>query len=151
MLLGMSTSRVSRFAAAVFVAALALTACAAEKPDDASASGSSASGSGEHSTDDSTPSATEEPGQDDALQVSVSVQDGDVDPPTQRVEVQQGQQVQLTITSDVDDEVHVHGFDVEGELQAGQPTTLEFVADQTGLFEVETHETELLLLQLEIR
>ncbi len=149
MLPAMSTSRVSRFAAAVFVAALALTACASEESDGASASDSSASHSGEHSTDSTSPAT--EPAGDEALEVNVSVRDGEVDPPTQRVEVEQGQQVRLTITSDVDDTIHVHGFDVEGELQAGQPTTLEFVADQTGLFEVETHETELLLLQLEIR
>ena len=151
MLPAMSTSRVSRFAAAIFVAGLALTACASEEPDGASASGSSASHSGEHSTDSSSSPTSEEPTEDDVVEVSVSVQDGEVDPPTQRVEVEQGQQVRLIVTSDVDDQIHVHGFDVEGELEAGQPTTIEFEADQTGLFEVETHETELLLLQLEIR
>ncbi len=150
MLLGMPPSRVSRFAAAIFISVLALTACASEDPEGASASGSSASQSGEQSTGAAT-SPTSEDTAEDAVEVSVSVQDGEVDPPTQRVEVEQGQQMRLIVTSDVDDQIHVHGFDVEAELQAGQPATVEFVADQTGLFEVETHETELLLLQLEIR
>ncbi len=57
----------------------------------------------------------------------------------------------LQVTSDVDDEVHVHGFDVEKPLDAGQTTTIELTADQQGVFEVETHESELLLVQLEVR
>jgi len=33
----------------------------------------------------------------------------------------------------------------------GQPTTIEFTANQTGVFEVETHQSNLLLLQLQVR
>jgi heme/copper-type cytochrome/quinol oxidase subunit 2 len=55
------------------------------------------------------------------------------------------------VTSDVDDVLHVHGFDVEEPLEAGHTTTVELTADQPGVFEVETHETELELLQLEVR
>ena len=62
-----------------------------------------------------------------------------------------GSTVELQITSDVDDEVHVHGFEVEKPLDAGRATTIELTADEAGLFEVETHETELQLLQLEVR
>jgi hypothetical protein len=51
----------------------------------------------------------------------------------------------------VDDVLHVHGFDVEESLEAGHTTTFELTADQPGVFEVETHETELELLQLEVR
>ena len=62
-----------------------------------------------------------------------------------------GSQVRLQVTSDVDDELHVHGFDVEKPLRPGSTTTVELTADQQGVFEVETHETELQLLQLEVR
>jgi heme/copper-type cytochrome/quinol oxidase subunit 2 len=79
------------------------------------------------------------------------VQDGKVTPKPRRVDVPKDSQVRLTVTSDVDDELHVHGYEIEEELEAGRPTTVEFVADQQGVFEVETHETELQLMQLEVR
>ncbi|MGZ4591769.1 MAG: cupredoxin domain-containing protein [Actinomycetes bacterium] len=85
-----------------------------------------------------------------AVQISVSVKDGKVSPATHRVKIAKGSQVRLIVTSDVDDEAHVHGYEIEKELMAGQPTTIEFTADQQGLFEVETHESGLQLLQLEV-
>ena len=85
------------------------------------------------------------------VEVTASVRDGKVTPKPRRVQVPMGSTVRLQITSDVDDEVHVHGFDVEEPLAAGRPTTIELQAGQPGLFEVETHETELELLQLEVR
>jgi plastocyanin len=86
-----------------------------------------------------------------AVEVNVSVRDGKVAPKPHRVDVTQGATVRLQVTSDVDDVLHVHGFDVEEPLEAGHTTTVELTADQPGVFEVETHETELELLQLEIR
>jgi heme/copper-type cytochrome/quinol oxidase subunit 2 len=59
--------------------------------------------------------------------------------------------VRLQVTSDEDDVLHVHGFEVEEPLEAGRTTTVDLTADQPGVFEVETHETELELLQLEVR
>ena len=60
-----------------------------------------------------------------------------------------GSQVRLTVTSDVDDEVHVHGYDIEKEVHAGQYRDVRLHRDQTGVFEVETHEPSKLLLQLQ--
>jgi plastocyanin len=85
------------------------------------------------------------------VEVNVSVRDGKVAPKPHRVDVTQGATVRLQVTSDVDDVLHVHGFDVEEPLEAGHTTTVELTADQPGVFEVETHETELELLQLEVR
>lgn len=74
-----------------------------------------------------------------------------VDPPTGRVTVAKGELVRITVTSDVPDELHVHGYDLGARLPAGTPGSVEFRADKTGLFEVETHETELVLVQLVVR
>ena len=83
--------------------------------------------------------------------VNVSVRDGKVAPKPHRVDVKLGANVRLQVTSDVDDVLHVHGYDVEEPLDAGHTTTVELTADQPGVFEVETHETELELLQLAVR
>ena len=83
--------------------------------------------------------------------VNVSVRDGKVAPKPHRVDVKLGANVRLQVTSDEDDVLHVHGYDVEEPLEAGHTTTVELTADQPGVFEVETHETELELLQLAVR
>ena len=85
------------------------------------------------------------------LVVDVSVRDGKVAPKPHRVDVKLGANVRLQVTSDEDDVLHVHGYDVEEPLEAGHTTTVELTADQPGVFEVETHESELLLLQLAVR
>jgi heme/copper-type cytochrome/quinol oxidase subunit 2 len=86
-----------------------------------------------------------------ATEIVVSVKDGKVSPKAHRVKVAEGSPVQILVSSDVDDEVHVHGYDIEREVSAGQPTTIEFTANQKGVFEVETHQSNLLLLQLQVR
>ena len=83
--------------------------------------------------------------------IEISVANGKVDPPTHRQEVAQGDTVTLVVTSDEADEVHVHGVDIEKETKAGEPTTVEFEVPDAGLYEVETHESGLQLLQLEVR
>ena len=129
------------------VLVLALGGCASGD-DDPGDAGTTASASATTGGSASSSPATET---EQAVEISVAVTDGKVEPEPRRVEVAKDSQVRLIVTSDVDDELHVHGYEVEAELEAGRPTTVELVADQTGIFEVETHETELELLQLEVR
>lgn len=122
-----------------------------------------ASGDGASTTPSSSPSATgsgsattgvasaEPDPTADVVEITVSVRDGKVTPKPHRVDVKLGSTIRLQVTSDVDDVLHVHGFDVEEPLEAGRTTTVELTADQPGLFEVETHETELQLLQIAVR
>jgi hypothetical protein len=84
-------------------------------------------------------------------EIEVAVRGGKVAPPTHRVKVTEGSPVRLLVTSDQADELHVHGYEIEKELPAGEQVTVEFTANQTGLFEIETHESELQLAQLEVQ
>jgi plastocyanin len=84
-------------------------------------------------------------------EIAVSIAGRRVTPPPGRVEVAKGQTVRITVTGDAADEAHVHGYDKEAELKPGVPATIEFVADQSGLFEVETHGSKLQLCQLLVR
>lgn len=86
-----------------------------------------------------------------ATDIVVAVKDGKVSPKTHRVKVALGSAVRILVSSDVDDEVHVHGYEIEREVAAGRSATIEFTADQSGVFEVETHESALLLLQLQVQ
>jgi hypothetical protein len=58
--------------------------------------------------------------------------------------------VTLTITSDVADEVHLHGYDLTAALTPGTPAELAFDATIPGVFEVELHETGTVLLSLQV-
>ena len=84
-------------------------------------------------------------------EVRVAVQKGRVQPPPGRVPVERGTRVRISVTSDVADHVHVHGYDQAAALPPGEAAVLEFVADTPGLFEVETHESHLQLLSLLVR
>lgn len=53
--------------------------------------------------------------------------------------VQQGESVELIVTSAEDDELHLHGYDLALKLRAGMPATLTFTAEHAGRFEIELH------------
>lgn len=130
---------------------LAVSACGSDRDSQAAASPTTPSPTGSTSAPPPSPSPTpSEEERDRAVEIRVSVADGKVKPATRRVEVGRDSQVRLLITSDVDDEVHVHGYDLAATLEAGRTTTVELVADQRGIFEVETHDSGLTLLQLQV-
>ena len=62
-----------------------------------------------------------------------------------------GDRVRLRVTSDADDEVHVHGFDIEKPVTPSAPASFDFKADIEGRFDVELHssDTQIALLQVE--
>ncbi|WP_137990292.1 hypothetical protein [Streptomyces vilmorinianum] len=96
----------------------------------------------------STPAApSPEPGRT----VEITVTGTSVQPPPSRVEVKKGERLTLRVTSDRADTLHVHGYDRELPLLPGRPASLTLTADRTGLFEVETHESGLVLTQLVVR
>jgi hypothetical protein len=88
--------------------------------------------------------ATPEP---DAL-FEFEIVDGRASPPLDRAPVARGSTVRIEVTSDQADEVHLHGYDLTADVGPGGAGVIEFTADQTGLFELETHEGGLVLLQL---
>ncbi len=65
-------------------------------------------------------------------------------------DVELGDTVDIWIGSDVDDEVHVHGYDLTHDLEAGAPLHLSFVADVPGIFEVEIHTGHTILFELRV-
>lgn len=82
--------------------------------------------------------------------LDIAVADGEVSPAPQRVDVARGDRVRILITSDQADEVHLHGYDVSAEIGPDHDEVLEFTADEAGLFDVETHDSGLLVTQLAV-
>ncbi|WP_392754780.1 hypothetical protein [Streptomyces sp. LN590] len=83
--------------------------------------------------------------------LEIVISHGKVNPAPGRIEIKKGQRIDLRVRTDHADTLHVHGYDREARLRAGRTTTLTLTADRTGLFEVETHESALLLTQLVVR
>ncbi|MDQ3989554.1 MAG: hypothetical protein M3291_10235 [Actinomycetota bacterium] len=75
---------------------------------------------------------------------------GEVTGGTQRVPVPLGEPVTLVVTGDVADEAHVHGYDSYLDVRPGAEAMITFPADIPGVFEVEMHDSGLMLAQLEV-
>ena len=55
------------------------------------------------------------------------------------LEFKEGQTVRFRVTADEDEEIHVHGYDIEEEVPAGETINVAFPASITGIFEIEFH------------
>jgi heme/copper-type cytochrome/quinol oxidase subunit 2 len=62
-----------------------------------------------------------------------------------------GQAVVIKVTSDIADEVHLHGYDKKADAAPGTVATITFVADKPGIFEVELEKKGLKLFELEVK
>ncbi len=123
----------------------ALTGCAGT---DSAASPSKASPS---TAADSTAAASAASPTASGQRIEVTLTGGQVSGDTGRVPVPAGDQVTLAVTSDVADEVHVHGYDLTAELTPGAPAELSFAATIPGVFEVELHDAGTVLLSLQVQ
>ena len=90
----------------------------------------------------------------DRVVVDITIADGKVTPNGEKVDVAVGQEVELNVTSDADDEIHAHTDDADGyelEVKAGVPTTGRFTVASAGSFEVESHHLEKIIVILNVR
>ncbi len=103
----------------------------------------------EEAKKDQTPDSTATIGSE-RIEVTVEVHDGTVATRSEQIAVDLGLTVVLTVTSDIADEVHIHGYDHRMELNPGEPVSIEFVADIPGIFEIELEESHLHVVQLQV-
>ena len=84
-------------------------------------------------------------------EVEITFSGDTVEPNGERIQVEAGEPLTLHVTADQPGELHVHS-DPEQELayDAGE-SDLELTIDQPGVVEVESHDLELTILQLEVR
>jgi len=131
-------SRLRRAGAAAALA-LSLASCAGKAPDTAAAAATSSTAAG--ATSSSSPAGQ-------TIQVSYA---GGTITGGGRVPVKEGTSVTLEVTSDVADEVHVHGYDLMQDVTPDAPATITFDATIPGVFEVELEELGRQLLTLQVQ
>ena len=81
--------------------------------------------------------------------IAVSIEDGEMRPA--EISVNEDDSVTLRLSSDRPMEIHLHGYDVEQEVEPRQKASLRFRADLTGRFEIEDHGSERELGVLQVR
>jgi hypothetical protein len=79
-------------------------------------------------------SATNEPGE---KTIDVAIQQGMMNPDT--ITVNEGDHVNLQLTSDSPVMFHLHGYDKYIDIKPGEPAQLTFDATITGRFAIENH------------
>lgn len=67
------------------------------------------------------------------------------------IQVKEGDTVIIKITADVDEELHLHGYDKSVDLEANKEGELSFTADLTGRFEYELEQSKTAIGVLEVQ
>jgi hypothetical protein len=95
------------------------------------------------------PSNTADPSHDQAdVTLNVTVANGKVNPSGATIKAKAGQTLLVTVVSDADEELHIHGYDKELELAPGKAQSVKFTLNMKGTFEVETHKSGKLVAKL---
>lgn len=61
-----------------------------------------------------------------------------------------GEEIEITVLSSVEDEIHVHGYDHRFPALPSEVTVIEFTADVLGIFEVELEASHVRLFVIEV-
>ena len=72
----------------------------------------------------------------------ISVKGGVLVGDAKTIRVAKNDIVRIVVSSDVADEIHLHGYDIEKEAAPGKPARFHFKADAEGAFELESHAAE---------
>lgn len=110
------------------------------------------SGAGQPEQSETRPAAAEpaQPKAPKRVEVRIELRGGRLASGPEVVRLMQGQTVALTVLSDRDDELHLHGYDIELQLLADQPATLVVDATRSGRFEYEIHSVHATVGALEV-
>ena len=129
----MSSRGLARLAPLALVIAASLTACGGGDDADPPASTRTATTDG------------------DSAAVTITRDGGQFTPNGERVELDVDQTLVLTVTADEPGELHVHSTP-EQEIAYDEGTSEhEITIDRPGVVEVESHEPDVIVLQLEVR
>jgi hypothetical protein len=83
--------------------------------------------------------------------ISFTVANKKVTGDTGRVKVKLGTRIRITVLCDTAEEIHVHLYDLMQEISANSPGSIEFVADRSGVIEVELERGKILLTHLQVQ
>jgi ABC-type glycerol-3-phosphate transport system substrate-binding protein len=137
-------------ALALLVGGLMLSSCGGE--GDSAATTETSETTTETMTESTTTEATTtEPAVEQPTVVRVAVVNGSPKDGIVRKTVDKGDRVVLVVTSDVADEVHLHGYDISRDVVAGGTARIAFEATLPGRFEVELEDRGIQIADLTVQ
>jgi hypothetical protein len=80
----------------------------------------------------------------------IRVRDGQPVGGLQEIEVERGEVVRLTVSSDSAQHIHLHGYDVIRDAGPGAPARFRFEADIEGIFEIELEGPHVQIAELRV-
>lgn len=83
--------------------------------------------------------------------VEITVEDGRVSPNGERVEVEAGEPIDLVVSADEPGSLHLHSDPEQDFAYEAGTETFEIQIDRPGVVEVESHELDQVIVQLEVR
>jgi hypothetical protein len=87
----------------------------------------------------------------DPVTIKITEKDGRIDPSGDTVNVDQGQDITLVVSSDAEDEIHVHSEPEHEFPIAGRGVQrITFSIDSPGTYEVESHELNVVIVKLQV-
>ena len=137
-------ARVAIAAAVTALVALTLSSCSSAddgKPDDAATSGTTPTGT------DSGSGSSEPTG----VVVDITFQGDTVDPNGERIDAKVGEPVTLNIDADAPGELHIHSTPEQQVAFKAGTSTHKVTFDQPGVVDVESHELDKVVIQVEVR
>ena len=70
---------------------------------------------------------------------TIQLRDGEPVGGVEKLQVSSGEPVRFRVTSNIQGEVHVHGYDFEKPIKAGGSVSFDFPANLEGAFDIELH------------
>jgi hypothetical protein len=139
-------------AVAALVGGLALASCGGDDSESAGTTTTTTETTTSESTttETTTTETTTEAEPQGPTIVRVTVVDGAPKGGIVRETVSKGDRVALVVTSDVADEIHLHGYDVSRDVRAGGTARIVFAATIPGRFEVELEERGIQIADLTV-
>ncbi len=140
--------RSSRTAVLPVLLVVLLTGCSAGSDTDTAAPAAPSPASSATTTPTSAPPTEAPAPAPTGTVIDVTYAGGELTGVDPRVEVPLGEPVVLRVSSDVAEEIHVHGYDLYVDIPAGGTGEVAFTADLPGAYEVELHEAGRPIFQL---
>ena len=106
---------------------------------------------GAHATSSPASSAAQPVPVSASKRIDITVKGKQVTPAPATVDLAVGESLIVAVTSDQDNTLHAHGFEVEKDIKAGQRVEVPIVGGPTGSFEFELHDPELRLFTVAVR
>jgi hypothetical protein len=102
----------------------------------------------ETTTEETTTEETTTEPADQPQRIVIRVENGEPVGGAQDYDIEQGKQVVFIVRADVEDEVHIHGYDLTADVAPNQQAKITFTADDPGEFEVELEQRVVPIAQL---